>query len=625
MARMRVSFRVASAAALALLAAPAAFAQGSAPGTKSEARIALVIGNGDYANVPLDNPANDARDLSEALAEVGFDVSLVVDGDVAEMNRAIRDFGYAIKRPDAIALFYYSGHGVQYRGANYLIPAHSDIREADELPYAAINAEQVFAKMESAGAKTNIIILDACRNNPYPGAERAGERGLAVVGNIQPPQSLIVYATAPGKTAQDGEGRNGVFTAAFLDHLADPGLDIELMIRRVREDVISATGGVQVPWHNSSLTGEGFAFTAAPPPAEPEPPLAAAPFQTAPPASPASLPYKPTGALNFSSDPPEVKVVVDGGETYKTPFSIELSPGAHSFEPIAGQAGRRYVEGEPKQWITVSAGVDLDVPLHPKTSQATLAFKWVPEGYDVFVEGEYAGTTPLGPMEVEAGGIDVLLTGEGMPQIERRLYAPPGQTAILSWGGTRDFAITLPRKTIKLDGKPDSWEGVEPMWELAEGNASFFLQEEEYGIKRVFICKDDKYLYWRVDFNETNPLYSVPKTSANGVLIQISPWMEGLGRNFDMNIQYNKEAKKSMNSLGYWNNADQKWHQLGMGEIDTKQTKDMVTAKLELSWLEKHCTEPGKLDLNLVSFDKNWQSNPATSVNLKLGYVDFLK
>jgi hypothetical protein len=235
------------------------FAQTAAKGT--ETRIALVIGNSSYANVPLKNPVNDATDMAAALQNLGFSVTLVTDGDFAGMNRAVRDFGNAIKSQDVVALFYFSGHGVQYQGANYLIPAHADIQSADELPYSAVNAEQVYAKMESSGARTNLIILDACRNNPFPGAERALERGLAVVGNVQPPRSLIVYSTAPGKTALDGEGRNGVFTTALLKHLTDPGLDAELMIRRVREDVIASTNGAQVPWHNSSITGQGFFFT----------------------------------------------------------------------------------------------------------------------------------------------------------------------------------------------------------------------------------------------------------------------------------------------------------------------------------------------------------------------------
>jgi uncharacterized caspase-like protein len=111
----------------------------------SETRIALVIGDGSYPNAPLKNTVNDANDMAAALRSLGFTVSLVVDADLAAMNRAVRDFGNAIKRQDAVALFYYSGHGVQYQGANYLIPARADIQNADELPYSAVNAEQVYA------------------------------------------------------------------------------------------------------------------------------------------------------------------------------------------------------------------------------------------------------------------------------------------------------------------------------------------------------------------------------------------------------------------------------------------------------------------------------------------------
>jgi len=144
----------------ALLLSQGLFATASAQATApAETRVALVIGNGAYPSVPLKNPVNDARDLSEALKGLGFSVTLVTDADLTSMSRAIRDFGNAIKRPDAVALFYYSGHGVQYQGANYLIPAKADIQAQDELSFSAVNADQVYAKMESSGDRMNIVIL----------------------------------------------------------------------------------------------------------------------------------------------------------------------------------------------------------------------------------------------------------------------------------------------------------------------------------------------------------------------------------------------------------------------------------------------------------------------------------
>jgi uncharacterized caspase-like protein len=238
-------------------------------------RVALVIGNSAYAVNPLRNPVNDARDIGAALREVGFEVSSLQDASREQMEKGITDFGRALKA-GGTGLFYYAGHGVQMKGRNYLIPVGVSIEEADEVSYKAVDADLVLAKMESAGNGTNIIILDACRNNPFPGADRAvGSRGLAVVG-VQPAGSYIIYATQPNATAQDGTGRNGVFTRNLLAHIRTAGLDVDLMVRRVRDGVKAETNGTQVPWSNSSLSSAGFMFvpgggssSAATPAAEP--------------------------------------------------------------------------------------------------------------------------------------------------------------------------------------------------------------------------------------------------------------------------------------------------------------------------------------------------------------------
>jgi uncharacterized caspase-like protein len=239
---------------------------------ETERRVALVIGNGAYGSIPLKNPANDARDVATALKDLSFDVTLLVDADRAVMEKAIRAFGVALRGSDA-GFFYYAGHGVQVRGRNYLVPTGIDLGDADEIPYSAIDAELVLAKMESAGNKVNVVVLDACRNNPFPGSERSVDRGLAVVSR-QPAGSLIVYSTAPGQTARDGDGRNGLFTKYLLQFMSSPGLDIELMIRKVRDRVREDTNGAQVPWSNSSLSSAGFVLalaTAKPERTEPAP------------------------------------------------------------------------------------------------------------------------------------------------------------------------------------------------------------------------------------------------------------------------------------------------------------------------------------------------------------------
>jgi uncharacterized caspase-like protein/ankyrin repeat protein len=227
-----------------------------------EQRVALVIGNGHYQhNASLLNPANDAADMAAALKEDGFSVTLLTDASRKAMEQAVRAFGNSLKNPDAIGMFYYSGHGAQAERENYLIPVDADIQDADELAYSAVDAESILAKMRSAGNKINIVVLDACRDNPFPGSSRSGEKGLAVV-KVKVPESVIVYATDPGSTASDGKGRNSPFTKAFLENMDAPGQDIAQMMKRVTRRVQTETDGKQTPWVSTNLTRD-FAFRSA--------------------------------------------------------------------------------------------------------------------------------------------------------------------------------------------------------------------------------------------------------------------------------------------------------------------------------------------------------------------------
>jgi uncharacterized caspase-like protein len=235
---------------LALLVAVALCAAG-----QEQPRLALVVGNAEYDHFGvLRNPGNDARDISASLSGLGFDVTTVLDADYRTLFSAIRDFGDELARNPGVGLFYYAGHAIEAGGVNYLIPIDADIRAQDEVEFASIALDLVLSKMETAGNPTSIVVLDSCRDNPLPETARGGggSRGLTVVE--APRGSLVVYATEPGSTAADGDGRNSPFTSAFLEHVGTPGLDVELMLRNVRRDVISTTGGRQTPWTNSSLT-----------------------------------------------------------------------------------------------------------------------------------------------------------------------------------------------------------------------------------------------------------------------------------------------------------------------------------------------------------------------------------
>jgi hypothetical protein len=225
------------------------------PGSEPGQRLALVIGNGKYKESPLLNAANDARSIGQLLRELGFKVKELEDASLKDMNTAVRDFGDGLRK-GGVGLFYYAGHGMQIRGRNYLVPVDADIKREDEVAYTSLDASSILDKMESAGNGTNIMILDACRNNPFARSFRSSATGLAQMD--APVGTYISFATAPGRVASDGAGANGLFTQHLLDSMRQPGLKIEDVFKRTRVKVMSDSGQQQVPWDNSSLTGDFY-------------------------------------------------------------------------------------------------------------------------------------------------------------------------------------------------------------------------------------------------------------------------------------------------------------------------------------------------------------------------------
>ena len=218
-------------------------------------RYALVIGNSAYQTVPLKNPVNDAEDMTATLKKMGFTVILKQNADQRTMEDTIRYFGKQL-RGGGVGLFYFAGHGMQVDGRNYLIPIDAKIESESDVKYEAVDAGRVLGKMEDAENQINIVILDACRNNPFSRSFRTRERGLARMD--APKGSLIAYATAPGEIAADGPDRNGIFTKYLIKHIVVPNLPIELVLKQARIDVARATGGRQIPWESSSLMGNFY-------------------------------------------------------------------------------------------------------------------------------------------------------------------------------------------------------------------------------------------------------------------------------------------------------------------------------------------------------------------------------
>jgi formylglycine-generating enzyme required for sulfatase activity len=222
------------------------------PATTWAQRVALVIGNAAYADRPLRNPVNDAQLMQTALRDLGFQVQVATDVDRRGLLAALRDFE-ARARGAEVALFYFAGHGAQVGGANYLIPVNAQIRSETDVPDEALDAASVLRRIEEGRARVGLVILDACRDNPYPGANRSNARGLARMN--APTGTIVAYATAPGSTAEDGSGANSPYTATLARELRVPGLDVKDIFDRTAQEVERLTNGRQRPREEIGLRG----------------------------------------------------------------------------------------------------------------------------------------------------------------------------------------------------------------------------------------------------------------------------------------------------------------------------------------------------------------------------------
>jgi hypothetical protein len=228
--------------------------------TGPEQRIALVIGNSKYQNtVQLSNPGNDTKAVAQLLNSAGFEVISATDLSHNQMIQAVQEFSGKIagRGPNTVAMVYYAGHGVQLAGENYLVPVDARVSSEPDLINGSLRLVDVMATLEAIPSRVRIVILDACRNNPFPSLNDAG-RGLAIVD--APKGSIVAYSTAPGTEALDGAGNHSPYTAAFLRLAHEKNLPIEQLFKRIRLDVGSSTDGQQTPWESSSLTSDFYFF-----------------------------------------------------------------------------------------------------------------------------------------------------------------------------------------------------------------------------------------------------------------------------------------------------------------------------------------------------------------------------
>jgi len=223
--------------------------------TEKQRRLALVIGNSNYSyGGNLLNPINDAVSMKTILKSLSFNVIKYENCSQRLMKRAMDEFGNKLKNFD-VGLFFYAGHGVQVKGSNFLIPIDAKLENENDVEYDCVRADRILAKMESAGTKANIVILDACRDNPFERSWQRGTKGKGLAFMNAPSGSLIAYATSPGSTASDGSGVNGLYTSSLLEHIGTPNITIEDVFKRVRATVLKRSGNKQTPWESTSLTG----------------------------------------------------------------------------------------------------------------------------------------------------------------------------------------------------------------------------------------------------------------------------------------------------------------------------------------------------------------------------------
>jgi tetratricopeptide (TPR) repeat protein len=229
---------------------------------KDEKRYALVIGNSNYSKEIgiLKNPLNDATDVATELRKSQFEVQLVTNATYVQMREAMRKFQENLTagpRDQTVGLFYYAGHGVAYQDENYLVPVDADVKFEDDITRMCFPVQRmVLANMERTNSRMNIVILDACRNNPFPATSRSIASGLGEMKRAR--GSFIAYATAPGSVASDGSGRNGLYTQELLKALRKPGLSIEQVFKEVRMNVLRQSGDKQYTWDSSNIIGEFY-------------------------------------------------------------------------------------------------------------------------------------------------------------------------------------------------------------------------------------------------------------------------------------------------------------------------------------------------------------------------------
>ncbi len=370
-----------------------------------ENRLALVMGNSNYTNAYLSNPANDAKAIAKKLKKLGFAVILKINKNQKEMEDAITNFGERLAKNGGTGLFFYAGHGVQSKGQNYLIPIGADIKKERNLRYKTVNIDRVLNEMRYAQNDLNILILDACRNNPLSRSNRSVKRGMARLETENVPSILIAYATAPGDVAEDGENKHSPYTQALLENIDKPGWSIEKVFKTTSKSVQAQTHGQQIPWISSSIT-QDFEF------------------------NPSKSPILVAGAGTGIADSQENRFWDSINKTDIDELKDYLSeyPQGH----YARIARTRIKKIQKKE---------APAPVIPQKARLTIRSNVY--GDEVWLNGENKGTTRL-DLKLNAGIYDLVIKKAGYEDYQRELQLTAGQAQVVYGRLTPKPAETTP-------------------------------------------------------------------------------------------------------------------------------------------------------------------------------------
>jgi hypothetical protein len=348
--------------------------------------------------------------------------------------------------------------------------------------------------------------------------------------------------------------------------------------------------------------------------------LLSAPASSA--ASPAGAKAPPgKGILSLVSDPPGIVVAIDEDRFEKTPIELELSPGAHSIKVERSYIEERYYVEQPAEWVSITDGGSITIPLRVRQGSGEIDFARVPAGYTVFAGDDKLGVTPFGKLSVPSGAVKLRFERAGEAAISYIKVVLPETTADIPWGSRFDLPIRLERRTIDLK-KPETWSGIPPVLSPASPMraSAGILTQEGMGITKVYICRDDKYLYWRIDFEKTNPLKKPPKGTKKSILTKLSI-ETGMRTWLNIGLEYRTAKSETGTFMGIWSGV---WKHIADNMITYQRDDAMLVQRISYDKVTSHVLE----GIRAVSIDLAHDTGSGWEYGAIVGsafYIDFRK